>query len=154
MFTYSSIDDLAVVLEREQQVVGILDGDRAVLLDVAGVHRAGAIAADVEHRLVHVFREDQGQRLEALDDLVHVLEHALHRLVLVHDAVEAEAPDRAAAERREEQAAERVAQRVAEAPLQRLEAELGGVRVVVPLRHLDEVRANQSGQVNGHGHFE
>ena len=125
-----------------------------MLLDVAGVDRAGALAADVEHRLVDVFGQHQRERLEALDDLVHVLEHALHGLVLVHHAVEAEAPDRAAAEGGQQQAAERVAERVAEAPLQRLEPELGGVRIVVPLRHLDEMRTNQSGQVNGHGHFE
>ena len=146
--------DVAVVLEREQQVVGVLDGDGAVLLDVAGVDRPRAVAADVQHGLVDVLGQDQRERLEALHDLVHVLEHALHGLVLVHHAVEAEAPDRAAAERGEEQPAKRVAERVAEAPLQRLEAELGGVGVVVPLRHLDEVRANQPGQVNGHGHFE
>jgi len=35
--------------------------------------------------------------------------------------------------------------------LQRLEAELGGVGVVVALRHLDEMRAHQPGQINGHG---
>ena len=126
----------------------------AVLLDVAGVDRPGAIAADVEHGLVDVLGQDQRERLEALHDLVHVLEHALHGLVLVHHAVQAEAPHRAAAERGEQQAAKRVAERVAEAPLQRLEAELGGVGVVVPLRHFDEVRTDQPGQVNGHGHFE
>ena len=75
-------------------------------------------------------------------------------LVLVHDAVEAEAPDGAAAERREQQPAQRVAEGVAEAALQRLEAELGGVGIVVPLGHLDQLRADQSGQINGHGHFE
>ena len=144
--------DLAVVLEREQEVVGVLDGDGAVLLDVAGVHRARALAADVEDRVVHVLGEHQGERLEPLHDLVDVLEHALHGLVLVHHAVEAEAPDRAAAQRGQEQAAKRVAQRVAEATLQRLEAELGGIGVVVPLRHLDEMRAHQPGQINGHGH--
>jgi hypothetical protein len=85
---------------------------------------------------------------------VHVLEHALHGLVLVHHAVQAEAPHRAAAQRGEQQPAQRVAERVAEAPLERLEAEFGGIGVVVPLRHLDEVGAHQPGQVNGHGHFE
>ena len=145
--------DVAVVLQREEEVVGVLDDDRAVLLDVAGVDRPGALAADVEDRVVHVVGQHQGERLEPLHDLVDVLQHALDGLVLVHHAVEAEAPDRAAAQRGEEQAAERVAQGVAEATLQRLEAELGGVGVVVPLRHLDEMRANQSSQINGHGHF-
>ena len=127
---------------------------RAVLLDVAGVDRPRAFAADVQHGLVDVFGEHERERLEALHDLVHVFEHALDGLVLVHHAVEPEAPHRAAAERREQQPAKRVAERVAEAPLQRLEAELGGVGVVVPLRHLDELRADQPGQINGHGHFE
>ena len=133
---------------------GFLTAHRAVLLDVAGVDRPGAFAPDVEHRLVHVLGQDQRERLEPLHDLVHVLEHALDGLMLVHDAVEPEAPDGAAAQRREQQAAQRVAERVAEAPLQRLEAELGDIRVVVPLRHLDELRADQSGQIDGHGHFE
>ena len=79
-------------------MVGVLDGDRPVLLDVAGVDRPRAVAADVEHRLVDVFAQDERQGLETLHDLVHVLEHALHGLVLVHHAVQAEAPDRAAAE--------------------------------------------------------
>ena len=39
-------------------------------------------------------------------------------------------------------------------PLERLESEFCGIGVVVPLRHLDEVRTHQPGQVNGHGHFE
>src|SRR5690606_25236330 len=96
----------------------------------------------------------QGQRLEALDDLVHVLEDALDGLVLVHHAIEPEAPDRAAPQRGEEEPAQRVAEGVAEAALERLQAELRDVRIVVPLRHLDEVRADQSGQINAHGHFE
>ena len=103
----------------------------------------GAVAADVQHGLVHVLGQDQRQRLEALHDLVHVLEHALHGLVLVHHAVEAEAPHGAAAQRGQQQPAQRIAERIAEAPLQRLEAELGGVGVVVALRHLDEMRTNQ-----------
>jgi hypothetical protein len=85
---------------------------------------------------------------------VHVFVNALHRLVLVDHAVEAEGPDRGAAERGEQEAAERVAQRVAEAPLERLQPELGVVRGLLTLRHFDEVRADQSGQVDGHGHFE
>ena len=135
-------------------MIGILHRDGAVLLDVAGVDRSRAFATNVKHGLVDIFAHDQRQRLEALHDLVNVLEHALYGLVLVHDAVEPEPPDRAAAERGEEKPAQRVAQRVAEAPLQRLEPELGGIRIVVPLRHLDEMRTHQSGQVNGHGHFE
>ena len=121
---------------------------------VPGVDRTGALAPDVEHRVVDVFGQDQGERLEPLHDLVDVFQHALDGLMLVHHPVEPEAPDRAAAQRAEEKPAEGVAERVAEAPLQRLEAELGGVGIVVALGHLDQVRADQSGQVNGHGHFE
>jgi hypothetical protein len=125
-----------------------------MLLDVAGVDRPRAFPADVQHRIVHIFGEDEGQRLEPLNDLVHVFQHALHGLVLVHHTVQAEAPDRAAAERREQQPAERVAEGVAEPALQRLETEFGGIRIVVPLRHLDEVGTHEPGQVDGHGHFE
>jgi hypothetical protein len=74
--------------------------------------------------------------------------------VLVHHAVQAEAPDCAPPKRGKEQTTQRVAERVAEATLQRLQPEFGGVGVVIPLRHLDEVGANQSGEINGHGHFE
>src|SRR3712207_8566533 len=36
---------------------------------------------------------------------------------------------------------------------ERLQPELGGVGIVVPLRHLDEVGANQSSKIDGGGHF-
>jgi hypothetical protein len=78
-------------------VVGVLDGDRAVLLDITRVDRPRGVAADVEDRLVHVLREHEREGLQALDDLVHVLEDALHGLVLVHHAVHSEGPDGAPA---------------------------------------------------------
>ena len=39
---------------------------------------------------------------------------------------------------------------MAEAALERLEPELGDVRIVFPLGHLDDLRAHQSGQINSH----
>jgi hypothetical protein len=64
------------------------------------------------------------RRLEVADDLVHVLDDADDGLVLVDHAVDAEAPDRGAAQRREQHAPHAVAERVAEAALERLQAEL------------------------------
>ena len=119
-------------------------------LDVARVDRPGALLLDPEDGFVDVLVEHQGQRLEPLNDLVDVLEHAGHGLVLVHHAVQPEGPHRGAAQRGQQQAPERIAQRISEPALQRLEAELGDVRVVLPLGHFDQVRANQSGQINGH----
>ena len=74
---------------------------------------------------------------------MHVLDDARDGLVLVHDAVDAEAPDGRAAERRQQHAPHRVAERVAEAALERLEAELGDVRVVLALGRFDQLRTDQ-----------
>src|SRR3989449_9855816 len=89
-----------------------------------------------------------------LDDLMYVLDHAGDGLMLVDDAVEAECPDGRAPQRRQQHAAQRIAEGVAVAPLERLEAELGGVRVVFPLGHLDQVRADQPGQIKSRDHLE
>ena len=43
---------------------------------------------------------------------------------------------------------------LAEAALERLETKFSSIGVVIALRHFDEVRTNQPGQINGHGHFE
>jgi hypothetical protein len=144
---------VAIVLQRKEQMIGILDLDGAVLLDVAGVHRTGAFAANVQHSVFHILGHDQCQGLEPLHDLVDVFEHALHGLMLVHHSVEAEAPDGTSPKRREQQAPQRVAERVAEATLEWLEPEFSGIRIVVPFGHLDQVRTHQSSQINGHGHF-
>jgi hypothetical protein len=93
----------------------------------------------MENRIVNVLRYDEGQRLEALNDLVNVFEDALHGLMLVHHPVEPETPHRAPTEGGQEKAPERVAQGVAEATFQRLEPEFCGIRIVVPLGHLDQV---------------
>src|SRR2546422_11776928 len=111
--------DLAVVLEREQQLVRVHDRHGPLRLDVAGVDRPGLVAHDVQHRFVHVGGEHQGELLEALDDLVHVFDHPRDRLVLVHHAVDPERPDGGAPQRGQEHPAQRVSQRVAVAPLER-----------------------------------
>ncbi len=146
--------DLAVVLQREQQLVGIHDRHRAVLLDVARVDRPRAVALNVQDRLVYLRGEHQRQLLQPLNDLMHVLDDRGDRLVLVDHAVETEGPHGGAPQRREQHAAQRVAESVPVAPLERLEAELGGVGVVFPLGHLDQVRTNQPGQIKSRDHLE
>src|SRR6478735_1743497 len=135
-------------------MVAVDDHHAAVALDVAGIHRADAVLLDGQDRLVGVVGDDEDEGLEPLDDLVHVLEDAGDGLVLMHHAVHPERPHRAAAERGEEQATERVAERVPVAALERLEPELGDVRVVVPLGHFDRVRTHQPGEIDAHGHLE
>ncbi len=58
-------------------------------------------------------------------------------------AVDAEAPHGRAAERRQQHATHRVAERVAEAALERLEAELGDVRIVLALGRFDQLRTDE-----------
>ena len=146
--------DLAVVLQREEQLIRAHHPHRAVLLDVAGVDRPGTLTPDMKHGLVDIIREHQGERLEPLDDLMHVFQHAGHGLMLVHDPIEPEAPDGAAAQGGQQQPAQGVAESVAEAAFERLEPELRGVGVVVPLRHLDDMGTYESGEIDCHGHFE
>ena len=142
-----------LVLQREQQVVGVDDRHRAVGFDVARVHGAGRVALDVQHRFVHVRGEHERQLLEALDDLVDVLHHAGNGLMLVDHAVQAERPHGGAAQRREQHAPQRVAEGVAVAALEGLEAEFGGVGVVLALRHFDDVRTDQPGQIESSDHL-
>ena len=58
------------------------------------------------------------------------------------------APHRRAAERRQQHATHRVAERVAEAALERLEPELGDVRVVFALGRFDQLRADESAEID------
>ena len=111
--------------------------------------------ADAKHGLLDVVGERQRERLEVADDLVDVFDDARDGLVLVHDAVDAEAPDGGAAERRQQHAAHRVAERVAEAALERLEPELGDVRVVFALRRFDDAagRNESRSEIDGHGRY-
>src|SRR5438128_727034 len=85
--------DIAIVLQGEEQVVRVLDDNRAMLLNVARVDRSGALPPNMQNGIFHVFGQHEGERLEALDDLMYVLEYPLDRLMLVHDSVQAEAPD-------------------------------------------------------------
>jgi hypothetical protein len=90
---------VAIILQREEEMIGVLDYHRAVLLDVTRKDRSRAFTADMQNRVIHSVGQDQRQSLKALHDLMHVLQDALHGLMFVHHAVEAEAPDRASAER-------------------------------------------------------
>ena len=146
--------DLAVVLQREQQLFRVDDGGGAVRLDVPGVYRPGRAPLHVQHRFVHVGGEHEGQLLEALDDLVHVFDHARNGLMLVDHAVEPEGPDGRAAQGGQQQAAQRVAQGIAVAPLQRLQPELGGVGVVLPLGHFHQMGPDQPAQIKSRDHLE
>ena len=140
--------EIAVVLEREEVVRTVDDARAARRVDVGRRDRAGFGLRDVQHGVFDVVRQDQRQRLEVADDLVDVFDDARDRLVLVHDAVDAEPPHRRAAQRREQHAAHRVAERVAEAALERLEAEFGDVGVVFALGRFDQLRADESAQIN------
>ena len=92
--------------------------------------------------------ERERERLEIADDLVDVFDDAGNRLVLVNDAVDAERPDRRAAERRQQHAPHRVAERVAEAALERLEPEFGDIGVVFALGRFDQLRADESAEID------
>ena len=118
-----------------------------------------AFPTDAQQGLVLVLVEHQGQRLEPLNDLVDIFQDGGHGLVLVDDAVHPEGPHRGAAQRGQQQPPKRVAQGVAEPPLERLQPELGDVRIVLPLGHFDHVGADQAGHINRHavsvpGYFE
>jgi len=77
-----------------------------------------------------------------------ILDDAGDGLMLVQDAVNPEAPDGGAAERGEQHPTHAVAERVAEAALERLEPELGRVGMVLALRHLDKLRADQPAKID------
>jgi len=107
----------------------------------------------VQHRFVDVGRQHQGELFQALDDLVDVFHHAGDGLVLVHHTVQPERPHRCTPERGQQHPPQRVAERVAVAALERLEPELGGVGVVLPLGHFDDVRVDQPGQIESRDHL-
>ena len=103
---------------------------------------------DAQHDVLDVVGERQRERLEVADDLVDVFDDARDRLVLVHDAVDAERPDGRAAQRRQQHAPHRVAERVAEAALERLQPEFGDVGVVFALGRFDQLRADESAEID------
>ncbi len=96
--------DLAVLLQREQQVIGIDDVDRAMGLDIPGVDGARLVGGDIEHRLVHVIRKDERELFEPPNDLVDIFDDPRNRLVLVHHSFHAEPPDGRTTQRREQHA--------------------------------------------------
>ena len=124
------------------------DANAAAAADVGGGDRAGLRLRDVQHDVFDVFGQRQRQRLEVADDLMDVFDDTRNGLVLVDDAVDAECPHGRAAEGRQQHATHRVAERVAEAALERLEPEFGDVRVVFALGRFDQLRADESAQIN------
>ena len=89
--------------------------------DITGGDRARFIHADGERRLGDIVVQSDDERLEILNDLMHVLDHALDRLVLMHNTVDAECPNRGSAEGREKNAPHRVSERMAKTTLKRLD---------------------------------
>ena len=107
----------------------------------------------MQDRFIDVGREHQRQLLQPLDDLVDVFHDARDRLMLVHHAVQPERPDGGAPQRGQQHAAQGIAEGMSVAALERLQAELGGVGVVLPLRHFDDVGAHQPGQIESRDHL-
>jgi len=136
-----------VVLQREEVVVRVDDPDPSRRLDLPRRRRSGPADMELERRLFLVAIQREHQRLEVLDDLVHVLHHPGYRLVLMDDAIHAERPDGRAPERRQQDAPDRVPQRLAEATLQRRDQELGRAPILRALGDLDALRQHQPGEI-------
>ena len=91
---------VAIVLQRQDVMPRIDDTHAGHGVHVASSHRAHTVFRDAQHGALDVVRQGKRERLEIADDLMDVLDHAGDRLVFVHDAVDADAPNRRAAERR------------------------------------------------------
>jgi hypothetical protein len=141
--------EVAVLGQREQVVRRVEHRDPRLGLDGPGRDGPRPVHGQAQHRLFLVLIEGEGERLELADDLVHVLDHAGDRLMLVHDAVDADRPHGRAAQRREQQTPHGVAEGVAEAALERLDAELRGMRP--DGRHVDERRPHEAAEIDGLG---
>ncbi len=76
---------------------------------------------DHKRRLGHIVVQTDDERLEILNDLVDVLDHAVDRLVLMHHTVDPERPDRGPPEGREQDPPHRVSERMAKTTLERLD---------------------------------
>jgi hypothetical protein len=83
---------------------------------------------------------------------MHVLDDPGDRLMLVHDTIDPNPPHRRAAERREQHAAHCIAERVPEAALERLQAELGHIQVVLALGCLNQLRADKPTEIDRGSH--
>ena len=144
--------DVAVVLEREEMLPRIADANAVGGVDVGGGDGAGLGLGDAEDRLFDVVGEAERQLLQVADDLVHVFDDTGDGLMLMHDAVDAEAPHGRAAEGRQQHAPHGVAEGVPVPALERLEPELGDERVVFALRCFYELRTDESAEIDRFGH--
>ena len=140
----------AILLQREQVMVGIHDLGPGGRLDHGSRHRPGLVDVQLQDALFDVVVEGDDQRLEVLNDLVDVLDDPLDGLVLVHHAVDPERPDRSATKGREQHPPYRVAQRVAEASLERLDDELSRPRSLLRVDVLDALWKHESVQIYLH----
>src|SRR2546427_8672862 len=62
--------NVAVVLQREEELIGVHDRHRAVRLEVARVDGSRLVALDVQHRIVHVRSEEHTSELQSQSNLV------------------------------------------------------------------------------------
>src|SRR4051794_36647640 len=129
--------DVAIALQREEVLVAIDDRDATLALDVGSGHSAGRVLRNAKDGVLDALVQRQRERLEIADDLVDVFNDARDRLVLVKNAIDAEAPYRGTAERGQQETPHGVSEGVAEAALERLESEFCDVGIVFALRRFD-----------------
>ena len=54
---------VAVILQRKEKMIGVLDHDRAMFLDIASVDRARTFTPDVQDRVINVFSDTRVRAL-------------------------------------------------------------------------------------------
>ncbi len=140
--------DVAIVLDGEDVVVGIDHTYTGRQLQHASREGTGRLERHAQHGLLEVIVEHQHERLQVADDLMHILHDTRNGLVLVHHAIDPEAPDGRTTKRRQQHATHRVAEGVPETALERLQAEFCDERVVVALRRFDELRAHKTAEID------
>ena len=139
---------LPVVIEREEVMIRVVDRDGPRHPDLASGHGPPFPCVQLQDRLVNIVVERHYQRLQILDDLVHVLDHRRDRLMLVQHPLDPEAPHGGPPQRCQQHPADGVAERVAIAPLKGLEHEVGGAAICRLLGNLDPLGEDQACQID------
>src|SRR6185437_15481917 len=91
--------DVAIVLQREEMMVGLENRESGRSGDVAGLDRCRSGLGDADDGCLRRIVETQDERLEVRDDLMDVFHDTRNGLVLVYDTVDAESPNGGAAQR-------------------------------------------------------
>src|SRR5690606_32336291 len=130
--------DVALVLNREEEVRFVYQPNAGGENEVAGGHGSRAAAAQADDGLFDIVVQSELERLQVADDLVNIFHDAGNRLVLVEHAVQAERPHGRSSERGQEHAAHCVAEGMSEAALERLDAELRDSGSVITLNDFNE----------------